>query len=253
MGLRQRLDELMVERGLAVSRSQAKGLIMAGKVRSGTEILDKPGREVLRTIDLSLESGARYVSRGAEKLAGFFARWPWPVAGIRFLDVGASTGGFTDFLLQEGAAEATCLDVGHGQLHYKLRTDPRVINLERVNARHLQPGELPHPRYPLIVMDLSFISLRLILPAIWPFLEPGGRLIALVKPQFEAGKEEADRGAGIISDPAIRERILHEILDFVQESLPDSVLVGSCPSPICGANGNQETLAGWDKRESPRA
>lgn len=253
MGLKQRLDELMVERGWAPSRSQAKSLIMSGKVRCGTEVLDKPGREVLKTIELTVEAGPQYVSRGAEKLAGFFAHWPWPVAGKRFLDVGASTGGFTDYLLQAGAAEATCVDVGHGQLHYKLRTDPRVINRERVNARHLQAGDLPHPHYPLIVMDLSFISLRLILPALWPFLEPGGRLIALVKPQFEAGKEEADRGGGVISDPTIRERILREILDFAHAALADSVLVGCCPSPICGATGNQEFLAGWEKGKAPSA
>lgn len=253
MGLRQRLDELMVERGLAASRSQAKGLIMSGKVRHGTEVLDKPGREVLKTIELTLEAGPAYVSRGAEKLAGFFARWPWEVSGKRILDVGASTGGFTDYLLQAGAVEATCVDVGHGQLHYKLRTDPRVINRERVNARHLQAGDLPHAAYPLIVMDLSFVSLRLILPAVWPFLEPEGRLIALVKPQFEAGREEADRGAGVIRDPEIRERILREVLDFARDALPNSALVGHCPSPICGASGNQEFLAGWDKGNPPGA
>lgn len=253
MGRRQRLDELLVARELADSRSQAKVLIMSGKVRSGTTILDKPGREVAKDIELSVESGPRYVSRGADKLAGFFAQWPWSVEGKRFLDVGASTGGFTDYLLQAGAREATCIDVGHGQLHYKLRTDPRVINCERINARHLQPSDLPHAAYPLIVMDLSFISLRLILPVVWPYLEPGGRLIALIKPQFEAGKEEADRGAGIISDPAIRERILNEILNFAASHLPEATCIGTCPSPISGMNGNQEYLAGWERPASHHA
>jgi 23S rRNA (cytidine1920-2'-O)/16S rRNA (cytidine1409-2'-O)-methyltransferase len=247
MGQRQRLDELLVSRELAASRSQAKALIMAGKVRSGTEILDKPGREVLRDIELHVESPPQFVSRGADKLAGFFERWPMDVTGMRILDVGASTGGFTDYLLQAGAAEATCVDVGHGQLHYKLRTDPRVINRERVNARRLAASDLPHAQYPVIVMDLSFISLRLILPAVWPFLASGGRLVALIKPQFEAGKAEADRGAGVISDPVIRERILNEILDFAAAELPGSNLIGWCNSPISGMNGNQEFLAGWTK------
>ena len=200
-----RLDELLVERGMADNRSRAKALIMAGKVRHGTEILDKAGKEYPVDLEVALEEPSPYVSRGAEKLAGYLATFPWEVAGKRVLDIGASTGGFTDFLLQAGATEATCVDVGHGQLHYKLRQDPRVTNLERVNARHLEPQQLPHPAYPLIVMDLSFISLKLILPVAWRFLEPDGLLVALVKPQFEAGKEEADRFRGVITDPAIRE------------------------------------------------
>lgn len=244
---RRRLDELLVERGLAESRSRAKALILAGKVRHGTEILDKAGKEVPTDIDLTLERPPRFVSRGAEKLEGFFERFPWPVGGKRILDIGASTGGFTDFLLQAGAAEATCVDVGHGQLHYKLRTDPRVTNLERLNARHLRAEQLPHPAYPLVVMDLSFISLKRILPAAWPLLEPGGRLIALVKPQFEAGKAEADRFAGVITDPAIRERVLAEILAFVEDGLPGSRLIGWCESPLSGADGNLEYLAGWTR------
>lgn len=249
MGKRRiRLDELVLQRGLAESRSQAKALIMSGKVRQGTQVLDKAGKEYAEDIELEIESPPRFVSRGAEKLEGFFSKFPWPVEGKRFLDVGASTGGFTDYLLQAGAAEATCVDVGHGQLHYKLRTDDRVINLERINARHLKANQLPHPAYPLIVMDLSFISLKLILPVAWEFLEPGGRLIALIKPQFEAGKEEADRFKGVITDTAIRERILNEILDFAAASLLGSDLIGWCESPISGMNGNLEYLAGWSRR-----
>lgn len=242
---RIRLDELLLQRGLADSRSRAKALIMSGKVRRGTEVLDKAGKEYPADIELEIEAPPRFVSRGAEKLEGYFAAYPWDVTGKRFLDVGASTGGFTDFLLQAGAAEATCVDVGHGQLHYKLRQDGRVINLERVNARHLKAGQLPHPAYPLIVMDLSFISLKLILPVVWEFLEPGGRLVSLIKPQFEAGKEEADRFKGVITDTAIRERILHEILDCAATELPGSELIGWCESPISGMNGNLEYLAGW--------
>ncbi len=245
---RKRLDEILVERGLAESRSRAKALIMAGKVRHGTEILDKAGKEYPVGIGLELEEPSRYVSRGAEKLEGWFRKHPWEIAGKRFLDIGASTGGFSDYLLQEGAVEGTCVDVGHGQLHYKLRQDPRILNLERVNARHLQPGQLPHPAYPLIVMDLSFISLKLILPVAWSFLEPGGLMVSLVKPQFEAGKEEADRFRGVITDPEIRQRILNEVLDFAAVELPDNRLLGWCESPITGMNGNLEFLAGWTRQ-----
>jgi 23S rRNA (cytidine1920-2'-O)/16S rRNA (cytidine1409-2'-O)-methyltransferase len=244
---RIRLDELLVKRGIAESRSRAKALIMAGKVRTGTTILDKAGREVPVDTELEIESPPRYVSRGAEKLEGFLKRFPWPIEGKRFLDVGASTGGFSDFLLQSGAIEGTCVDVGHGQLHYKLRTDPRILNLERVNARHLSPEKLPHAAYPLMVMDLSFISLKLILPVSWEMLEPGGLLVALIKPQFEAGKEEADRFKGVITDSTIRERILNDILEFAARELPDAQLVGWCESPISGMNGNREYLAGWTR------
>ncbi len=241
------MDELLVDRGLADSRSQAKALIMAGKVRTGTTILDKAGREVPEDIDLELEAPPRFVSRGAEKLEGFLTRYPWPVAGKCFLDVGASTGGFSDYLLQAGASEGTCVDVGHGQLHYKLRTDPRILNLERINARHLTADQLPHPAYPLIVMDLSFISLKLILPVVWNFLEAGGLLVALIKPQFEAGKAEADRFKGVITDPEIRERILQDILAFAGGNLSGARLIGWCESPISGMNGNLEYLAGWTR------
>lgn len=245
---RKRLDELLVMRGMAENRSRAKALIMGGKVRHGTEILDKAGKEYPVEIELELEAPQKYVSRGAEKLEGFLKEFPWPVTGKRILDIGASTGGFTDYLLQAGAESATCVDVGHGQLHYKLRQDERVTNLERINARHLKPEQLPHPTYPVIVMDLSFISLKLILPAAWQFLEPGGLMISLIKPQFEAGKEEADRFRGVITDPEIRERILHEVLGFAEANLSGSKLTGWCESPIKGMNGNLEYLAGWTRQ-----
>lgn len=244
---RIRLDELLVKRGLVESRSRAKSLIMAGKVRTGTTILDKAGREVPPDIELEIETPPRYVSRGAEKLEGFLKRFPWPVEGKRFLDVGASTGGFSDFLLQAGASEGCCVDVGHGQLHYKLQTDPRILNLERINARHLTAGQLPHPTWPLIVMDLSFISLKQVLPVTWNLLEPDGLLVALIKPQFEAGKKEADRFKGVITDALIRERILNDILEFARREMPQSQLVGWCESPITGMTGNLEFLAGWTR------
>lgn len=236
---------MLVERGLVESRSKAKGLIMAGMVRSGTEVLDKPGHEFAADLPLEVLEPSRFVSRGGEKLEGYLAKYPWPVAGKRFLDVGASTGGFSDCLLQMGAAEGTCVDVGKGQLHYKLRTDPRIHSIEGLNARHLQPQQLPHPDYPLIVMDLSFISLRVILPAVWPLLQPDGLLIALIKPQFEVGKADADRFRGVISDPELRERTRDGILAFAESELPGNRMVGCCESPITGMNGNQEYLAGW--------
>ena len=220
---------------------------MAGKVRKGTEILDKAGKEYPSDIDLHMEADSPYVSRGAEKLAGYFKAFPWSVNEKRFLDIGASTGGFSDYLLQAGAREGTCVDVGHGQLHYKLRQDPRITNLERINARHLEASQLPHPTYPLIVMDLSFISLKCILPNAWTLLEESGLMVALIKPQFEAGKAEADRFRGVITDPAIRERILNDILVFAERDLAQCQLVGWCESPLAGMNGNQEYLAGWIK------
>ncbi|MFO8026267.1 MAG: TlyA family RNA methyltransferase, partial [Opitutales bacterium] len=204
-----RLDELLVEQGLAVSRSQAKALILAGKVLLGTERLDKPGRTLPADSGVFVEQPPRFVSRGGEKLEGFLDQFGISMAGRRVLDVGASTGGFTDCCLQRGAVSATCVDVGRAQMHNKLIRDPRVTNLEKTNARHLEPGDLPHATYPRIVMDLSFISLTKVLPAVWPFLEPGGCLIALIKPQFEARKEEVDAGRGIIPDEAVQQRLLH--------------------------------------------
>ena len=239
-----RLDELLVSRGLAASRAQAKGLIMGGKVLHGTERLDKPGREYPEDFDLRVEQPPRFVSRGGEKLAGFLERYPLDLRGAAILDVGASTGGFTDCCLQAGATSAVCVDVGRAQLHGKLRPDPRVTNLEQVNARNLKPGDLPRDAFDLAVMDLSFISLRQVLPAVWPFVRPGGALIALVKPQFEAGKEEVDRGRGVIRDPAVRQAVLEGILAFCSSELAGSSLIGWVESPIAGADGNLEYLVG---------
>ncbi len=244
---RLRLDELLVRRGLVASRAQARALIMAGRVRRGTERLDKPGREYPDDAVIAIEQPPRYVSRGGEKLAAFLARFVPDVRGSQVLDVGASTGGFTDCLLQAGAAGATCVDVGRGQLHARLRADPRVVNLEKTNARHLRPGDLPRSAYDLVVMDLAFISLKTVLPAIWPFVRPGGMLIALVKPQFEAGKREADRGRGVIRDPAVRAAALAGVTEFALAQLPGAVLAGSMDSPIAGADGNREYLLGLQK------
>lgn len=239
-----RLDELLVEQGLADSRSQAKALVLAGKVRIGTERVDKPGRTVPADSDLQVEQPPRFVSRGGEKLEGFLEQFNIQVEGLRILDVGASTGGFTDCCLQRGAIEATCVDVGRAQMHNRLIQDPRVTNLEKTNARHLQPGDLPHDDYPIIVMDLSFISLTKVLPAVWNFLAPDGTLIALVKPQFEAEKHEVDLGKGIIRDPAVHTRVLAQVETFALENLPGATVIGKIDSPIKGTDGNKEFLLG---------
>lgn len=239
-----RLDELLVAQGLADSRSQAKALILAGKVLLGTERLDKPGRSMPEDSRLTVEKPPRFVSRGGEKLAGFLDRFEISMQGQHVLDVGASTGGFTDCSLQRGALSATCVDVGRAQMHNKLIQDPRVTNLEKTNARHLQPGDLPHATYSRIVMDLSFISLTKVLAAVWQFLAPAGILIALVKPQFEAEKYEVDAGRGIIRDEAIHARVLQQIQDFALGNLPQAELIGTMDSPIKGTDGNREFLLG---------
>jgi 23S rRNA (cytidine1920-2'-O)/16S rRNA (cytidine1409-2'-O)-methyltransferase len=244
---RQRLDELLVTRGLAPSRAQAKGLIMSGRVRHGTDRLDKPGKEYPLDWEITVDQPPRFVSRGGEKLAAYLEKFPVDLNGAALLDVGASTGGFTDCALQAGAASSTCVDVGFGQLHEKLRRDPRVTNLEKLNARHLTAGDLPRGSYDALVMDLSFISLKSVLPAVWPLLRAGGTLIALVKPQFEAGKTEVDKGQGIIRDDAVRQRVLTEVREFALRELPGALLHGEMDCPVHGADGNREFLLGLSK------
>jgi 23S rRNA (cytidine1920-2'-O)/16S rRNA (cytidine1409-2'-O)-methyltransferase len=245
--MKSRLDELLVARGLAASRAQAKALVMAGRVHSGTERLDKPGREFAADIDLSVRQPPRFVSRGGEKLEAALAAFGLDLRGAHVLDVGASTGGFTDCVLQAGAATVACVDVGRAQLHPRLQADPRVTNIEKTNARTLAAAALPRPDFDAVVMDLSFISLRTVLPAVWPLLRKGGALVALVKPQFEAGKAEADRGKGVIRDPAVRESTLVLVREFALASLRGARLIGSLDSPITGADGNREFLLGLRK------
>ncbi len=244
---RQRLDELLVARGLADSRSQAKALIMSGRVLHGTERLDKPGKEFAADIELTVEQPPRFVSRGGEKLQGFVEAFAIDLNGAHVLDVGASTGGFTDCALQSGAADVVCVDVGRAQLHAKLRADPRVTNLEKINARRLQAADLPRSEFDAIVMDLSFISLKSVLPAVWPFLGDGGVLVVLVKPQFEAGKAEVDKGRGIIRDVAVQDAVLADIQSFALANLAGACLVGTMDSPIKGTDGNREFLLGLRK------
>jgi 23S rRNA (cytidine1920-2'-O)/16S rRNA (cytidine1409-2'-O)-methyltransferase len=245
---RLRLDELLVQRGLVESRAQAKALIMSGRVRHGTARLDKPGKEVPADLDVTLDQPPRFVSRGGEKLAAALAHFALDLRGAHVLDVGASTGGFTDCVLQAGAADVVCLDVGRAQLHARLRADPRVTNREQVNARHLRPADLPRADFDLVVMDLSFISLTAVLPAVWPVLRVGGRLVALVKPQFEAGKAEVDRGRGVIRDAAVQTAALNRVRDFALASLAGATFVGEIESPLTGADGNREFLLCLEKR-----
>lgn len=239
---RQRLDEALVARGLAASRTQAQALILAGRVWMDGQRADKAGRSVAADAVLEVEAPPRFVSRGGEKLLAAIERFALSFEGCTVLDVGASTGGFTDCALQHGARAVTCLDVGRAQLHERLRRDPRVTNIEQCNARLLQPADLPLSCYERVVMDLSFISLRSVLPAVWPFLAQDGLLVALVKPQFEAGRVEASRGRGVIRDEAIRQRALAEVRSFATGTLPGCEEVGALESPLAGADGNREFL-----------
>lgn len=244
---RQRLDELLVARGLAESRAQAKALIMTGRVRHGTDRLDKPGKEFPADLDVNVDQPPRFVSRGGEKLAAALESFALDVRGAHVLDVGASTGGFTDCVLQAGAADVVCVDVGRAQLHAKLRADPRVTNLEKLNARFLTASDLPRVDYDLIVMDVSFISLTVVLPAVWPLLRGDGTLVALVKPQFEAGKDEVDKGRGVIRDTAVQEAALDRVRQFARRELAGADEIGVIDSPIAGADGNREFLLGLRK------
>lgn len=238
-----RADELLFRQGKAESRSQAKILIMAGKVRSGPDsLISKPAQMLDENVELFVESPPRFVSRGGEKLAGAIERFKISVEGKHGLDIGASTGGFTDCLLQNGAESVTCVDVGHGQLHSKLRCDSRVTNLEKVNARQLDSVLLPRERYDLVVGDLSFISLKMILIPAWNRVEQGGGLVMLIKPQFEATREEVSKTSGVIKDSAIHERVVNDVLDFAKNNLPGFYLLGICESPIRGGDGNKEFL-----------
>lgn len=230
---------------MAESRTQAQALIRAGKVRSGTRILDKPGQSIASDLPLELEAPPRFVSRGGEKLEAFLAAFPRDLVGMHALDVGASTGGFTDCLLQRGVASVTCVDVGRGQLHERLRRDPRVTSHERLNARQLPGARLEREAYGIVVLDLSFISLTKVLSAVWPRVDSGGWMVALVKPQFEATKAEADRGAGIIRDPVVHQRVRDEVEAYVRGQLAGARSLGSIESPIHGGDGNREFLHGW--------
>jgi 23S rRNA (cytidine1920-2'-O)/16S rRNA (cytidine1409-2'-O)-methyltransferase len=238
-----RLDQALVERGLCDSREQARRAVMAGSVRLNGHPARKASDRVRPGDTVALTATERYVSRGGHKLEHALAHFQLAVAGWTCVDLGASTGGFTDCLLQHGAARVHAVDVGHGQLAWKLRQDPRVVVLERTNARALTPAQFPAPFAPadLVVIDCSFISLRKILPAAIALLRPSGRIVALVKPQFEAGKAEADKGAGVITDPQVHAQVIDGLARFVAE-LPDLRWAGLTESPLLGPAGNREFL-----------
>ena len=221
---------------------------MSGRVRHGTDRLEKPGKEFPIDLEVTIDQPPRFVSRGGEKLSAALEHFAIDARGAHVLDVGASTGGFTDCVLQAGAADVVCVDVGRAQLHAKLRADPRVTNIEKLNARFIAAADLPRAEYDLVVMDLSFISLTAVWPAVWPLVRTGGTLIALVKPQFEAGKAEVDKGRGVIRDPAVQEAALARVRDFAATELTGAELVGSIDSPITGADGNREFLICLRKR-----
>jgi 23S rRNA (cytidine1920-2'-O)/16S rRNA (cytidine1409-2'-O)-methyltransferase len=236
---KERLDVLLVERGLAEGRTQAQRLIGAGQVRVAGQVADKPGARVAADVEIEVEAAPRFVSRGGEKLEAALARFALDTAGLLAADVGASTGGFTDCLLQHGAQRVYAIDVGYGQLDWRLRNDPRVVVMERTNARYLEG--LPEP-VSLVAADVSFISLALILPAAVRWLRAEGQVVALVKPQFEARRREVRRG-GVVRDPEVQRSVLRRIVGIAAEL--ELGLRGLMPSPLRGPAGNVEFLGWW--------
>jgi 23S rRNA (cytidine1920-2'-O)/16S rRNA (cytidine1409-2'-O)-methyltransferase len=248
-----RVDLLLVARGLAESRAKAQSLVMAGQVRADGQVIDKPSSKVDQTAELTVDLGPRFVSRGGEKLQAAFEIFNLDVRGATCADVGASTGGFTDCLLQHGAAKIYAIDVGQGILHWNLRNDPRVVVMESTNARFVE--RLPEP-VRFVTIDASFISLKILLPVVKDWISPptparsafppasplgeGGQIVALIKPQFEAGRREVARGKGVVRDIEIHRRVLLEVLAFAREQ--GYSLKGLARSPVLGPKGNVEFL-----------
>jgi 23S rRNA (cytidine1920-2'-O)/16S rRNA (cytidine1409-2'-O)-methyltransferase len=244
-----RVDQALVERGVCDSREKAKRAVMAGQVLVNGQPARKPSDTVNSTDELTLAAPEKFVSRGGHKLEHALHHFQLEVSGQMAVDLGASTGGFTDCLLQAGATKVFAVDVGHGQLAWELRQDQRVVVMEKTNARHLTPAQMPPPfaGADLVVIDCSFISLRKILPPAVALLRATGKIVALIKPQFEAGKAEADKGAGVITDPVIHERVLRELEQFVagQAQLR---WYGVTESPLLGPAGNKEFLVLIEKQ-----
>lgn len=239
---RPRLDVALVDRGLAESRHKAQALIMAGSVRVDGRIAAKPAFPVTPEARIEVSEPARFVSRGGEKLEHALRFFGLDVTGMFCLDVGASTGGFTDCLLQRGAARVVAVDVGRGQLHARLRADSRVLLREGLNARFLAPSDLPEPPG-FACVDVSFISLAKIMPAVAAVLRPGAAIVTLVKPQFEAGRDQVSRG-GVVRDPAVRAEVLARVRRMGEHGA-GLVWVGVVESPLTGPAGNVEFLACW--------
>jgi 23S rRNA (cytidine1920-2'-O)/16S rRNA (cytidine1409-2'-O)-methyltransferase len=236
MAKKTRVDLLLVERGLAESRSMAQRLVMAGQVRVDDQVVDKPSIKVDQDVVLTVDRGPRFVSRGGEKLQAAFDAFDLDVTGLICADLGASTGGFTDCLLQHGAAKVYAIDVGQGILHWKLRNDSRVVVMEGTNARFLE--KLPEP-VEFVTIDASFISLKNLLPVVkgWGLKQ----LLILIKPQFEAGRKEVARGKGVVRDTEIHRRVLLDVLDFARDN--SYQVRGLARSPVLGPKGNVEFLS----------
>jgi 23S rRNA (cytidine1920-2'-O)/16S rRNA (cytidine1409-2'-O)-methyltransferase len=242
---RIRIDQALVQSGQAPSREQAKRLVMAGEVMLGDEVITKPGWLVRADAVLTVKQPPKFVSRGGLKMEGALAHFGVDVTGLTGMDVGASTGGFTDCLLQRGAVKVYAFDVGTNQMVWKLRNDPRVICRENFNVRHMQPADVPE-QVDIIVADVSFISLTLVLPGALSVLKPGGQAVVLVKPQFELTRDDIGPG-GIVRDPALHSRACQRIQDFV-EARPDLEWRGLTESSIQGTDGNREFLAWFGKK-----
>lgn len=250
---KRRVDQMLVDRGLAESRSQARAMLMAGQVFQGEKRIDKAGTQLPEDARLRVTERARFVSRGGEKLAHaieVFSLEGWVVAGKTCLDVGASTGGFTDCLLQNGACKVYAVDVGYGQLHAKLRSDPRVVVRERTNARHLKKESFDD-LIECAVVDASFIGLGKLAPAIASVLVPGGELVALVKPQFEAGRDAVSKGRGVIRDDGLRREAIEGALEGLRHSGFEVIAGVDCR--VIGPKGNREFLAYARLSTLPRA
>lgn len=249
---RERIDKLLADRGLAESRAKAQAMIMAGVVLVGEKRIDKASEMIEPDAEIRIKgqsAESRYVGRGGVKLEAALRHFEIDPTGCSCLDVGSSTGGFTDCLLQHGAASVVALDVGTNQLAWKLRSDPRVDVRENVNARNLAPADFGH-LFDLIVMDVSFISVTKILPALRDLLRDDARIIVLIKPQFEVGKGEVGKG-GIVRDPQSQERVVVEINRFADRTGFD--VIGTIESPITGAEGNREFLACYKRRSEQQA
>ena len=242
-----RLDVLLVERGLQESRQKAQAAIMSGEVFVGGARVDKPGTAVPEDAEIEVRGGLAYVSRGGLKLEKAMAAFPIDLTGAVCADIGASTGGFTDCMLQNGAEKVYAVDVGYGQLAWKLRSDPRVVCLERTNARYLTAEQIPQT-LDFASIDVSFISLKLIFPALRELLKDGGHIACLIKPQFEAGREKVGK-KGVVRDPAVHREVLEHFLEHAKENHLSAL--GITYSPIRGPEGNIEYLGYLEKSDAP--
>ncbi|WP_269540770.1 TlyA family RNA methyltransferase [Cerasicoccus fimbriatus] len=245
----KRADELLVAQGVVESRAIAQRIIKSGQAfRADGSTIAKPSTKIPADEPLTITAPPRFVSQGGEKLESWFDAHPLDFSGLAALDVGASTGGFTDCLLQRGAAHVTGIDVGHGQLHPRLLDDERVTNIEGLNAKDLDEAELPHEVYPIVVADLSFISLKKVIEPIWNRVAPGGTAILLVKPQFEAPKEVISKTKGILRDDALRAETLAGVIAEAT-ALPGCKIIGQIECPVAGGDGNREYLLGLSKSD----